>query len=82
MNPASLIPLAEPVPIHWAWFDVLLIVTFTVHILFMNALIGSAAIGLWRALRGDGTVARDVGQKLPPLLALTINMGVAPLLFL
>jgi hypothetical protein len=82
MNPASLIPLAEPLPIHWAWFDVLLIVTFTAHILFMNALVGSAIIGLWRAMRGDGAVAHDVGMKLPPLLALTINMGVAPLLFL
>jgi hypothetical protein len=82
MNPASLIPLAEPIPIHWAWFDVLLIVTFTAHILFMNALVGSAAIGLVQALRGKGGLARDVGQKIPPLLALTINLGVAPLLFL
>lgn len=82
MNPASLIPLVEPVPIPWAWFDVLLIVTFTAHILFMNALVGSAAIGLWRALRGNDDVAYGAGMKLPPLLALTINMGVAPLLFL
>jgi len=82
MNPASLIPLAEPLPIPWVWFDVLLIVTFTAHILFMNALVGSAAIGLFRAFRGNDKIAYDVGQKLPPLLALTINMGVAPLLFL
>jgi len=82
MNPASLIPLAQPVPIPWAWFDVLLIVLFTAHILFMNAMLGSAAIGLYRALRGNDKVAHDVGMKLPPLLALTINMGVAPLLFL
>ena len=82
MNPASLIPLAEPIPIPWGWFDVLLVLTFTVHILFMNALLGSAAIGLVRSLRGDQELAHDVGQKSPPLLALTINMGVAPLLFL
>ena len=82
MNPASLIPLAEPIPIPWGWFDVLLVLTFTVHILFMNALLGSAAIGLVRSLRGDHELAHDVGQKSPPLLALTINMGVAPLLFL
>lgn len=82
MNPASLIPLAEPLPIPWAWFDILLILTFTAHILFMNALVGSATIGLVRSLRGDGGIAKDVGKKLPPLIALTINMGVAPLLFL
>jgi len=82
MDPATLIPIADPLPIPWAWFDILLIVTFTVHILFMNALVGSAFIGLVRALKGNGQLAHDVGQKLPPLLALTINMGVAPLLFL
>ena len=82
MNPASLIPIAQPVPIPWAWFDVLLIITFVAHILFMNALLGSAAIGMVRLIKGKGEVARDVGQKLPPLIGLTINMGVAPLLFL
>lgn len=82
MNPASLIPLAEPVPIHWAWFDILLIVTLAAHLLFMNSLVGSAVIGLVQYLRGDHDVIRAVGDKLPPLLALTINMGVAPLLFL
>lgn len=82
MNPASLIPMAEPIPIHWAWFDVLLIVTFAAHVLFMNAMLGSAAIGLVQAVRGRSGLIREVGMKLPPLLALTINLGVAPLLFL
>lgn len=82
MTPQSLIPLAEPVPVPWVWFDILLIVTFTAHILFMNSLLGSATIGLVRAFKGEEGLARAVGMKLPPLLALTINMGVAPLLFL
>ena len=82
MNPASLIPIAEPVPVHWVWFDILLIVTLAAHLLFMNALVGSAAIGLIRSVRGRHEVLKQVGKKLPPLLALTINMGVAPLLFL
>lgn len=82
MNPATLIPALEPIPVHWAWIDVLLIATFTAHILFMNATLGSAAVALVQALRGDTGLARDVGMKLPPLIALTINFGVAPLLFL
>ncbi|BCS89219.1 hypothetical protein [Pseudodesulfovibrio sediminis] len=82
MDPATLIPVVEPLPVHWAWFDILLIVTFTAHLLFMNALFGSAFIGLARSLRGKHEVMKQVGMKLPPLLALTINMGVAPLLFL
>ncbi|WP_419786265.1 hypothetical protein [Pseudodesulfovibrio sp.] len=82
MNPASLIPVAEPLPIPWGWFDILLVLTFAIHILFMNALVGSVAIGLFRSLRGNPGLAKDVGDKAPPLLALTINFGVAPLLFL
>lgn len=82
MNPASLIPVVDPLPVHWLWFDILLIVTLTAHLLFMNALVGSAAIGLAHAVRGKGEILKQVGMKLPPLLALTINMGVAPLLFL
>ena len=82
MNPASLIPAVEAVPVHWVWFDVLLILTFTAHILFMNALLGSAAIGLFHFVRGNQALLKDVGQKLPPLLGLTINLGVPPLLFL
>jgi len=82
VNPASLIPAVEPLPVHWAWFDILLITTLTAHLLFMNALFGSALIGLTQALRGKPHVMKQVGMKLPPLLALTINMGVAPLLFL
>ena len=82
MNPATLIPVAEPLPIPWGWFDILLVLTFAVHILFMNALVGSAAIGLFRSLRGDPELGRATVDKAPPLLALTINFGVAPLLFL
>ncbi|QGY39111.1 hypothetical protein GM415_02880 [Pseudodesulfovibrio cashew] len=82
MNPATLIPVPDPLPIPYGWFDVLLIVTFTVHIILMNALVGSAAIGLVRSFKGKSQLAKDIGQKLPPLLALTINLGVAPLLFL
>jgi len=82
MDPALLIPVAEPIPVHSAWFSVLLITTLTAHLLFMNALLGSAIIGLVHSARGNPPVLRAVGAKLPPLLALTINMGVAPLLFL
>ncbi|CCH49059.1 hypothetical protein [Pseudodesulfovibrio piezophilus] len=82
MNPASLIPLAEPIPVPWPWFDALLVITFAAHILFMNSMLGSAAIGLVHAFKGKEGLTRDIGQKLPPLLALTINLGVAPLLFL
>lgn len=61
MDPALLIPQAEPLPIPWAWFDVLLIVTFAAHILFMNALVGSAAIGLIRSA-GAATISLETWE--------------------
>jgi hypothetical protein len=82
MNPASLIPAPAVIPVHWAWIDILLVLTFAVHILFMNTVFGGGVIALLNA-RGKGEpIARDLSRLLPSQLALTINFGVAPLLFL
>jgi hypothetical protein len=83
MNPASLIPAVDPIPVPALWFDVLLVATFTVHVLLMNAVLGGAAISLVELLRGRPLeLPERVSKKLPTVLALTINFGVAPLLFL
>lgn len=83
MNPADLIPFAEPIPISATWFDILLVATFVVHILLMNAVLGAAAISLVELVRGKSPALPErVSKKLPTVLALTINFGVAPLLFL
>ncbi len=82
MNPALLIPAPSPIPIHWAWIDTLLVLTFTVHILFMNTVFGGGIIALMNASGKNEPVARDLSRLLPSQLALTINFGVAPLLFL
>ena len=66
-----------------AWFDILLVATFVVHILLMNCVLGGAAISVVEMLRGnDLGLTKRLSKKLPTLLALTINFGVAPLLFL
>lgn len=82
MNPASLIPAVTPIPVHWAFIDVLLVLTFTVHILFMNAVFGGGVIALFNAAGEGEPLARNLSRKLPTVLALTINFGVSPLLFL
>lgn len=82
MNPASLIPAVTPIPVHWAIIDVLLVATFTIHILLMNAVFGGGVIALFNAVGTGEPVARTLSRKLPTVLALTINFGVAPLLFL
>ena len=85
MDPVQLIPTPDTIPVAWPWFKVLLLPSFAVHLLFMNALLGTAIIGWAHDLRPGGhgrEVARGVSGKLPFFLAFTINFGVAALLFL
>ncbi|MDM8536724.1 hypothetical protein QUF70_08225 [Desulfobacterales bacterium HSG17] len=93
MNPqsfihhGSLIPLADPIPVEWGWFKLFLILTFTVHILLVNIMLGTGIIAWISGMRQNSTgsllpVQKDVATKLPVIIALAINFGVAPFLFL
>lgn len=80
MDPARLIPAPEAIPSPWGLLEALLILTFALHILFMNLSVGSALL----AFLGRGRhkeLAKELGHRAPTLLALTVNFGVAPLLF-
>lgn len=84
MTPAALIPVADTIPVHWLWFQVLLTVTFLLHIVAMNIMAGSAIIALVTHVRGgDASVSlcRDIAKKIPFFIAFAVNFGVAPLLF-
>lgn len=83
MDASMLIPASAPIPVPWGWFNVLLIVTFVAHILMMNALLGGGVIAMARLFTGGGKgLPKNLSEKLPTMLALTINFGVAPLLFM
>jgi hypothetical protein len=83
MDPRSLIPAPDVLPAPVWTFDVLLLATFVLHVLAMNVLVGGSVIALVAHVRGRGLdVAQDLSRRLPTTLALTINFGVAPLLFL
>ena len=85
MDPSGLIPSAEAIPTHWGWFYFFLILTFTLHLLLMNVMLGSGVIALVRHFKNGNTscaVCKDISLKLPYKIAFTINFGVAPLLFL
>lgn len=82
MNP--LVPTPDAIPVAWGWFQFLLLLTFPLHLLCMNATVGSAAIGLYARLwpAADGRrLAHELARLLPFLVAFTVNFGVAPLLF-
>ncbi|NDV25320.1 hypothetical protein [Desulfovibrio sp. JC010] len=82
MDPSSLVPAVIGISVHPIWPVTLSIVTFSVHLLLMNAVFGGAAIVFIHSLSGGTPVSQNISRKLPTLLALAINAGVPPLLFL
>lgn len=88
MNVGELIPLADAIPVPAGWFHVLLLATFVLHLLAMNAMLGGAVIALTQSLRPGGLLPEhhgpdhDIAKKLPYTVAMTVNLGVPPLLFL
>ncbi len=85
MNPAALIPTPDAISVPWGWFYVLLMVTFLLHILVMNAMLGGGIIALISSFRGgdqNTLLSKEFGYKWPYTIAFAVNMGVAPLLFM
>lgn len=85
----GMIPTIDPNPLpapYWV-FKLLLVVTFFLHILAMNFMLGGAALALvarWRRTTNPFgyRIFIDVAKKVPVLMAATITLGIAPLLFL
>ncbi|MCD4741099.1 MAG: hypothetical protein K8R67_01260 [Desulfobacteraceae bacterium] len=81
----ALVPAPDSIPVHFGWLNFFFILTFVFHLLFMNAMLGCGIIALVRSLRGtqpDLFIAKEISLKLPYTIAFTVNMGVAPLLFI
>lgn len=84
MNPATLIPAADTLTAHWGWFQFLLMLTFPLHLFAMNALLGTALTAFIAHLfpdRAHRELSHELAKALPFLVAFTVNLGVAPLLF-
>jgi len=85
MDPTTLVPAPDAIPVPWGWFYILLMLTFLLHLLFMNAMLGGGIIALLSSLSGkqenNRRLAREVSCKWPYTIAFAVNMGVAPLLF-
>ena len=81
----TLIPSPDTLPVAWGYFQLLLLLMFPIHLLFMNAMLGSTAISLYARLKGGEPherLAHELAKVLPFLVAFTVNFGVATLLFL
>jgi hypothetical protein len=85
MDPASLIPTPDPLQVHWFWLHLLLTSTTFLHFVAMNIMLGTAFIAFslpfWRGSE-IMPLNRHIARSLPYTIAFTINLGVAPLLFL
>ncbi len=78
------IPTPDTIPVAWGWFQFLLLLTFPIHLLFMNAMLGSAGIAAFQHFKAgevNRRLAHFLAILLPLLIAFTVNFGVAPLLF-
>ncbi|EHJ47799.1 hypothetical protein DFW101_1792 [Solidesulfovibrio carbinoliphilus subsp. oakridgensis] len=79
--PSSLpIPPGSALPAPWGLFEPLLLVTFAAHLLVMNAALGGSLIAFLTPGPGRGA-ATSLGGRLPTAVAVTVNLGVPPLLF-
>ena len=84
MTPTALVPVADTIPVHWLWFQILLTVTFLLHMVAMNIMAGAAVIALVSHVRNRAagiSLCGDIAKKIPFFIAFTVNFGVAPLLF-
>ena len=84
MNPVPGIPFPDSIPAPPWVFHILEVFLFTIHLLFINIVLGGSIISFFSRLRNatsPGPLAEPLRRKLPVLFALAINVGVAPLLF-
>ncbi len=78
-------PTPDHLTVAWGWFQFLLLFTFPLHLLAMNAMLGSAGIAVFQHFRGGEAgkkLAYRIAVALPLVIAFAVNFGVAPLLFL
>lgn len=75
----DVIPTPDTLPVHWVWFQILLTFTFVLHLLLMNLVLGGSLLAIGDLVRGKSIDKES--KHIPTLIALTINLGVPPLLF-
>jgi len=75
----SIIPSADTIPVHWLWLQGLLLFTFFMHMILVNLLLGGSLLTAWDLLTGK--LERRTSGSIHILVALTVNFGIPPLLF-
>lgn len=90
LQPTAIIPTADSMPLPGpVWLlKTLLFAVFILHLLFMNCMLAGGVTALFNAIRGRSErhplsrrLAVELGRMLPVLVAFTVTLGVASLLF-
>jgi hypothetical protein len=79
------IPKPDVIPVAWGWFQFLLLLTLPLHLMAMNAMVGSLGLGVVQHIRGgdvQSRLAHRIALALPLVIATVVNLGVAPFLFM
>ncbi|MCF8378894.1 MAG: hypothetical protein K9H49_04905 [Bacteroidales bacterium] len=76
----SFIPTPDGLPVSWQWFQVLLLFTFALHIILVNLVLGGSILALFSKNKANDFYVFN--GNIPIMVALAINLGVPPLLFL
>jgi hypothetical protein len=79
-----IVPQPDTISVSWGWFQFLLLLTFPLHLLAMNAMLGGLAIGIIQHFKSGSVqkkLAHRIAVALPLVIAFVVNLGVAPLLF-
>lgn len=77
------VPLALPAP---EWFlVVVLVISFLIHLLFVNLMLGGSLLTLWSQLKGRSnpdydTLAHEIASTITVNKSMAVVMGIAPLL--
>jgi len=87
MDPVSLIPIPDTIPAPSWLFLILDLITFLLHILVINVVLGGSLLMLFARLGNaklisEGNIFSVLINKIPTSVAIGVNLGVAPLLFL
>ncbi|WP_027177505.1 hypothetical protein [Maridesulfovibrio bastinii] len=78
-----LIPNQGSIPVSALWFEGLGVLTLSLHFIVVNILLGSGLIAAYFFFKErDSYIYKTVSPKLPTLFALSVNLGIPPLLFL
>jgi len=81
----SLVPTPDTLPVAREYFQFLLMLVFPLHLMLMNAMLGSTVVALYAGWKREAVLSRlghELAKALPFLVAFTVNLGVAALLFL